>query len=134
MHKKICITIVCFMLLLVATVIIVPSSDTEASYARGISRANCQIIPLYARNESITWEYWWLTRYYYTMSFHMENGWYRHLKTNGWNFTWADVPGDFDWQGRYIWSVYGLHYYFDPYVGTIMLPVSYTTWCNLFRW
>lgn len=133
MHKKICKVVVVTLLLLAATVALVPA-HTEA-YVRGISRANCGTVP-YVRNESITWENTWTTRHYWTNSYHYFNSTYKHYRTNGWNYSWSDCAGDWDpYRSNYDWwQVVGRHWYWTQTTGLRELQYTYAGWCNVLKW
>ena len=100
--------------------------DANASLSL-ISRANCG-----GFNESISWDPWgynWL----WTDSYHYYNGWYQHLLRSGWAYTWRSYAGE-QFEGYGGWTVYGVHYRWDPSIGTYWMGSTAAVDCNLLSW
>lgn len=132
MKTKKSIVLLLIMVLAVMTVAETFVSDADAM-PRGISRANC----LMYRNESITWEGPWWKYWFFTYSFHYLDGKYKHYRVEGWKYGAFATAGDWDWKPLYNWwwwYVWGFHYYYLPYYGTIQLPCTDAHTCKAWCW
>lgn len=95
-------------------------------------RVSRSCAPLGAQ-ESITVDWTFASRWYWTASQHYRNGILLHVPNSGWANTWRSYAGHF---GSEFWYgfVQGFHYDWDPRWGGRFLGGSIASDCNLGQW